>query len=167
MTLLRQSTTVPKTSKVRARTPWGWKLMPRMMPQLALVLIWRKPGLRRAGCTSRQRQDGCQARRRIRRMDFADSPRSQALQACSAWERGESAKSMRRILRRAWHPSCRWRDVQPARRSPGLRQINTSASCGIMRGMSFQPHGVRALTFDVFGTVVDWRSSVIAEGLRR
>jgi len=33
-----------------------------------------------------------------------------------------------------------------------------------MRGMSFQPHGVRALTFDVFGTVVDWRSSVIAEG---
>lgn len=29
--------------------------------------------------------------------------------------------------------------------------------------MSFQPGSVRALTFDVFGTVVDWRSSVAAE----
>ena len=30
--------------------------------------------------------------------------------------------------------------------------------------MSSLPSTVRALTFDVFGTVVDWRSSVIAEG---
>jgi len=29
--------------------------------------------------------------------------------------------------------------------------------------VSFQPGSVRALTFDVFGTVVDWRSSVAAE----
>ncbi|MES2718123.1 MAG: haloacid dehalogenase type II [Pseudomonadota bacterium] len=30
--------------------------------------------------------------------------------------------------------------------------------------MNNLPHSVRALCFDVFGTVVDWRSSVIAEG---
>ena len=30
--------------------------------------------------------------------------------------------------------------------------------------MSFDRASVRALTFDVFGTVVDWRSSVIDEG---
>lgn len=29
---------------------------------------------------------------------------------------------------------------------------------------SFNPAQIRALTFDVFGTVVDWRSSIIAEG---
>jgi len=30
--------------------------------------------------------------------------------------------------------------------------------------MAFDPAGVQALTFDVFGTVVDWRSSIIREG---
>lgn len=30
--------------------------------------------------------------------------------------------------------------------------------------MAFDPRSIRALCFDVFGTVVDWRSSVIAEG---
>lgn len=30
--------------------------------------------------------------------------------------------------------------------------------------MTFDPSSIRALCFDVFGTVVDWRSSVIAEG---
>jgi 2-haloacid dehalogenase len=30
--------------------------------------------------------------------------------------------------------------------------------------MAFDPTSIRALCFDVFGTVVDWRSSVIAEG---
>jgi 2-haloacid dehalogenase len=33
-----------------------------------------------------------------------------------------------------------------------------------MLAAAADPVGVRALTFDVFGTVVDWRSSVIAEG---
>ena len=30
----------------------------------------------------------------------------------------------------------------------------------------FEPAGVQALAFDVFGTVVDWRGSIIAEGAR-
>ena len=34
----------------------------------------------------------------------------------------------------------------------------------MMVHMQKQPVDIRALTFDVFGTVVDWRSSVIAEG---
>jgi 2-haloacid dehalogenase len=29
---------------------------------------------------------------------------------------------------------------------------------------SSNPLGIKALTFDVFGTVVDWRSSIIREG---
>jgi len=45
-----------------------------------------------------------------------------------------------------------------------LRQINARAGCGIIGGMSTPHAGIRALCFDVFGTVVDWRSSVIAEG---
>jgi len=28
----------------------------------------------------------------------------------------------------------------------------------------FNPESVKAITFDVFGTVVDWRTSVIREG---
>src|SRR5262249_11085064 len=32
------------------------------------------------------------------------------------------------------------------------------------RHMAFDPAAVQALTFDVFGTVVDWRSSIIREG---
>jgi 2-haloacid dehalogenase len=40
----------------------------------------------------------------------------------------------------------------------------------VLLGAGFRMHGavevahVRALTFDVFGTVVDWRSSIIREG---
>jgi 2-haloacid dehalogenase len=30
--------------------------------------------------------------------------------------------------------------------------------------MAFEPTSIKALTFDVFGTVVDWRSSIIREG---
>jgi 2-haloacid dehalogenase len=30
--------------------------------------------------------------------------------------------------------------------------------------MKIMPHDIKVLAFDVFGTVVDWRSSVIAEG---
>ena len=30
--------------------------------------------------------------------------------------------------------------------------------------MQIIPHDIKVLAFDVFGTVVDWRSSVIAEG---
>ena len=29
---------------------------------------------------------------------------------------------------------------------------------------SFDPRAVRAMVFDTFGTVVDWRGSIIAEG---
>ena len=29
---------------------------------------------------------------------------------------------------------------------------------------SFDPHAVKAMGFDAFGTVVDWRGSIIAEG---
>jgi 2-haloacid dehalogenase len=47
---------------------------------------------------------------------------------------------------------------------PGLRQIKARRGWGIIAGMPSLPATVRALTFDVFGTVVDWRSSVIAEG---
>jgi 2-haloacid dehalogenase len=43
----------------------------------------------------------------------------------------------------------------------GLRQINRRAACGIIDGMDHRFADIRALTFDVFGTVVDWRSSVI------
>ncbi len=32
--------------------------------------------------------------------------------------------------------------------------------------MTFDPDTVRALAFDIFGTVVDWRSSVISEGMQ-
>src|SRR6185436_10393060 len=32
------------------------------------------------------------------------------------------------------------------------------------RDMAFEPTSIKALTFDVFGTVVDWRSSIIREG---
>ena len=46
----------------------------------------------------------------------------------------------------------------------GLRQIKSGARCGIIGGMPPPATTIRALTFDVFGTVVDWRSSVIAEG---
>ncbi len=46
----------------------------------------------------------------------------------------------------------------------GLRQINARSGWGIITGMTSPLPSVRALTFDVFGTVVDWRSSVIAEG---
>ncbi len=43
--------------------------------------------------------------------------------------------------------------------SPALRSMGT----GLMQ-IPDQVRGVRALTFDVFGTVVDWRSSIIREG---
>jgi 2-haloacid dehalogenase len=46
----------------------------------------------------------------------------------------------------------------------GLRQIKSCPGCGIIGGMHPTTSTIRALTFDVFGTVVDWRSSVIAEG---
>ncbi len=43
----------------------------------------------------------------------------------------------------------------------GLTQ--TSASTEQVSGQE-SPFNVKALTFDVFGTVVDWRSSIIREG---
>ena len=70
---------------------------------------------------------------------------------------------------------------------PGIQrreflQVGSSALLGVGLGVVFasRPNGVsarqvrlspelravRALTFDVFGTVVDWRSSIIREGRR-
>ena len=43
--------------------------------------------------------------------------------------------------------------------SPGLRSMGS----GLMQLLD-RVRGVRALTFDVFGTVVDWRSTIIREG---
>src|SRR5205085_871004 len=34
----------------------------------------------------------------------------------------------------------------------------------MIQSMQIMPHDIKVLAFDVFGTVVDWRSSVIAEG---
>ena len=35
---------------------------------------------------------------------------------------------------------------------------------GLSGAQAPRAHGVKALTFDVFGTVVDWRTSIIREG---
>jgi 2-haloacid dehalogenase len=74
------------------------------------------------------------------------------------------------------------RDLSPQRRRaaaarPALRQIKRGRAdagglhCGMMAAfaarthpMSLQPTDIRALAFDIFGTVVDWRSSIIREG---
>lgn len=45
-----------------------------------------------------------------------------------------------------------------------MRQINQAAGCGIINRMNHPDADIHALCFDVFGTVVDWRTSVIAEG---
>ena len=42
--------------------------------------------------------------------------------------------------------------------------IRPAASAAGVQTLSARVRGVRAMTFDVFGTVVDWRSSIIAEG---
>ena len=42
-----------------------------------------------------------------------------------------------------------------------LRPVSATAGA---QTLSARVQGVRAMTFDVFGTVVDWRSSIIAEG---
>ena len=47
--------------------------------------------------------------------------------------------------------------------------LRTAASVGLVavvgtRTALAQPRGVKALVFDTFGTVVDWRGSIIAEG---
>jgi len=34
----------------------------------------------------------------------------------------------------------------------------------MIQSMQIMPHDIKVLAFDVFGTVVDWRSSVITEG---
>ena len=50
----------------------------------------------------------------------------------------------------------------------GLRSFLYSGSVmlsGMMAGGAVDVSPVRALTFDVFGTVVDWRSSIIHEGM--
>ena len=49
------------------------------------------------------------------------------------------------------------------------RQVLRTASVGLVvlagvRSMKAQVRGVKALVFDTFGTVVDWRGSIIAEG---
>ena len=49
------------------------------------------------------------------------------------------------------------------------RQVLRTASVGLValvgtRSMRAQVRGVKALVFDTFGTVVDWRGSIIAEG---
>jgi 2-haloacid dehalogenase len=49
------------------------------------------------------------------------------------------------------------------------RQLLRAASTGLLvvassRFARAQPQGVKALVFDTFGTVVDWRGSIIAEG---
>ena len=49
------------------------------------------------------------------------------------------------------------------------RQVLRSASVGLVamvgeRSMKAQTRGVKAMVFDTFGTVVDWRGSIIAEG---
>ena len=45
----------------------------------------------------------------------------------------------------------------------GLTQVFRTEGVGLMQ-LPERVRGVRALTFDVFGTVVDWRSSVVREG---
>ena len=50
------------------------------------------------------------------------------------------------------------------------RQLLRTASVGLVamagaRSMKAQVRGVKALVFDTFGTVVDWRGSIIAEGV--
>ncbi|HEV3333280.1 MAG TPA: haloacid dehalogenase type II [Bryobacteraceae bacterium] len=53
--------------------------------------------------------------------------------------------------------------------SVNRRQLLSTAATGLVamiatrRGRA-QPQGVKALVFDTFGTVVDWRGSIIAEG---
>ncbi len=42
--------------------------------------------------------------------------------------------------------------------------LRTETSAAGAQTLSARVQGVRAMTFDVFGTVVDWRSSIIAEG---
>ena len=49
------------------------------------------------------------------------------------------------------------------------RQVLRTASVGLVamvgeRSMKAQMRGVKAMVFDTFGTVVDWRGSIIAEG---
>ena len=44
-----------------------------------------------------------------------------------------------------------------------IRPAAATAAAGA-QALSARVQGVRAMTFDVFGTVVDWRSSIIAEG---
>jgi 2-haloacid dehalogenase len=41
--------------------------------------------------------------------------------------------------------------------------LGSAAACGA-KAMPADLQGVKALTFDVFGTVVDWRSSIVREG---
>ena len=49
-------------------------------------------------------------------------------------------------------------------------RAGAGAGCGVTSPLSidasvpFNPESVKAITFDVFGTVVDWRTSVIGEG---
>ena len=45
----------------------------------------------------------------------------------------------------------------------GARSVS-AAQVVARQGIPERVRGVRAITFDVFGTVVDWRSSIIAEG---
>jgi 2-haloacid dehalogenase len=53
--------------------------------------------------------------------------------------------------------------------SVNRRQVLGTAATGLVamigtRSAHAQPQGVKALVFDTFGTVVDWRASIIAEG---
>lgn len=53
--------------------------------------------------------------------------------------------------------------------TPNRRQVLRAAATGLVamvgaRSMKAQVGGVKALVFDTFGTVVDWRGSIIAEG---
>ena len=50
--------------------------------------------------------------------------------------------------------------------SAALVAVGVAASGRIVcaQALSQRVRGVRAMTFDVFGTIVDWRSSIIAEG---
>src|SRR5262249_52227452 len=45
-----------------------------------------------------------------------------------------------------------------------LRAASTGLVAMVARSSRAQTSGVKALVFDTFGTVVDWRGSIIAEG---
>src|SRR5262249_26461252 len=63
--------------------------------------------------------------------------------------------------------------LRRSHRAPGRRRVREGAALAAetsrarLRGMQMarmDPSSVKALCFDVFGTVVDWRSSIIREG---